>query len=60
VAGGDIVEFEPFLREMCLLYTGRVWVKLSGTDRLSRAGAPFDDTRAILRGLADHAPERVR
>jgi 2-pyrone-4,6-dicarboxylate lactonase len=42
-----------------LLDTGRVWVKLSGADRLSRTGAPFHDALPIARSLASHAPERV-
>jgi predicted TIM-barrel fold metal-dependent hydrolase len=42
-----------------LMDTGRVWVKLSGADRLSRTGAPFHDALPIARSLAAHAPERV-
>lgn len=42
-----------------LVDTGRVWVKLSGADRLSGAGAPFHDVAPLLRALVDHAPERV-
>jgi predicted TIM-barrel fold metal-dependent hydrolase len=42
-----------------LIDTGRVWVKLSGADRLSNTGAPFRDTVPIARSLARHAPERV-
>jgi predicted TIM-barrel fold metal-dependent hydrolase len=42
-----------------LLDTGRVWVKLSGADRLSRDGAPYRDAVPIARSLAEHAPERV-
>lgn len=42
-----------------LIDSGRVWVKISGADRLSRAGPPFDDAIPIAAGLARHAPERV-
>ncbi|RYC29062.1 amidohydrolase [Lichenibacterium minor] len=42
-----------------LLDTGRVWVKLSGADRLSKAGAPYRDAVPLAAGLARHAPERV-
>lgn len=42
-----------------LLNTGRVWVKLSGADRISLTGAPFRDVVPLAAGLAAHAPERV-
>jgi 2-pyrone-4,6-dicarboxylate lactonase len=42
-----------------LLDTGKVWVKLSGADRLSKDGAPYRDAIPIARSLADHAPERI-
>ena len=42
-----------------LLDTGRVWVKLSGADRLSKGGPPYRDAVPIARSLADHAPERI-
>ncbi len=42
-----------------LLDTGRVWVKLSGADRLSKAGAPYADVVPYARSLLDHAPERM-
>jgi len=42
-----------------LLDTGRVWVKLSGVERLSMIGAPFTDALAIARSLVDHGPERI-
>nr|WP_254208315.1 amidohydrolase family protein [Burkholderia multivorans] len=50
----------PSVRALCaLLDTGNVWVKLSGADRMSKAGAPFEDTLPVARRLAEHAPERV-
>jgi 2-pyrone-4,6-dicarboxylate lactonase len=42
-----------------LLDGGRVWVKLSGTDRVSKQAPPFRDAVALARALAEHAPERV-
>jgi predicted TIM-barrel fold metal-dependent hydrolase len=42
-----------------LIDSGRVWVKLSGADRMSNTGAPFDDALPIARNLAAHAPDRV-
>jgi len=42
-----------------LLDRGNVWVKLSGSDRLSAAGAPFTDALPFAQRLAAHAPERV-
>jgi 2-pyrone-4,6-dicarboxylate lactonase len=42
-----------------LLDTGRVWVKVSGVDRVSRLGPPYDDAVELARALVEHAPERV-
>ena len=42
-----------------LLDGGRIWVKLSGTDRVSKQAPPFRDAVALARALAEHAPERV-
>ena len=42
-----------------LLDTGKVWVKLSGTDRASNQAPPFRDAVALARILAQHAPDRV-
>ncbi len=42
-----------------LLDRGNVWVKLSGTDRVSSEPPPFRDAVALARNLAEHAPERV-
>ncbi|WP_144111706.1 amidohydrolase family protein [Paraburkholderia sp. BCC1886] len=42
-----------------LLDTGKIWVKLSGSDRLSKTGRPYHDAAALARSLAEHAPERV-
>jgi len=42
-----------------LLDTGNVWVKVSGSDRLSQTGAPFSDALPFAQSLTEHAPERV-
>jgi 2-pyrone-4,6-dicarboxylate lactonase len=42
-----------------LLDSGRVWIKLSGADRISKAGAPYHDVLPYARSLAAHAPERM-
>jgi predicted TIM-barrel fold metal-dependent hydrolase len=42
-----------------LLDSGRVWVKLSGTDRVSKQAPPFRDAVLLARTLAEHAPERI-
>lgn len=55
-AGLDSPAVQTLLR---LLDTGRVWVKLSGCDRISIEGAPYHDAAALARKLADHAPDRV-
>jgi 2-pyrone-4,6-dicarboxylate lactonase len=42
-----------------LLDTGNVWVKLSGTDRITKQAYPYADAVPFARELAAHAPERV-
>lgn len=42
-----------------LLDRGNVWVKLSGADRLATAPPSMEDSVALARMLAEHAPERV-
>ncbi len=42
-----------------LLDTGHVWLKLSGVDRVSLTGAPYDDGLELAALLAAQAPERV-
>lgn len=42
-----------------LLDTGRVWVKTSGIDRVSRQGPPYHDGVALAADLVARAPERV-
>ncbi len=42
-----------------LLDRGNIWVKLSGTDRITRQATPYHDAVPFARALADHAPERI-
>jgi 2-pyrone-4,6-dicarboxylate lactonase len=42
-----------------LLDRGNVWVKLSGTDRITKQTYPYADAVPLARALAAHAPERV-
>ena len=42
-----------------LVDRGNVWVKLSGTDRITREPYPYADAVPFARALAAHAPERV-
>ncbi|WP_199720679.1 amidohydrolase family protein [Azospirillum cavernae] len=42
-----------------LLDSGRVWLKLSGAERLSKAHAPYDDVAPMARRLVGHAPNRL-
>lgn len=50
----------PAIDALCrLLDSGRVWVKLSGGDRLTRQRAPYTEALPIARRLAVHAPERT-
>lgn len=50
----------PALKTLrALVDGGRVWVKLSGADRLSAAGAPYGDVAPIAARIFRHAPERM-
>ena len=42
-----------------LLDTGKVWVKVSGIDRVSRQGPPYDDAVTLAAMFVEYAPERV-
>lgn len=55
-AGDD----DPSLRKVLeLLKRGNVWVMLSLTEKVSRAGPPWDDVVPIVRRLIEAAPHRV-
>ena len=55
-AGINTPEVDSILE---LMDTGRVWIKVSGIDRLSVQGAPYDDAVELAAKLVRHAPERV-
>ena len=42
-----------------LLDTGKVWVKLSGIDRISKQDPPFHDAVALARVIARQAPQQI-
>ena len=54
------VESRPFrlLRDL-LAGDGKFWVKVSGPERLSRAGPPYADVEPVARELLRIAPERT-
>jgi 2-pyrone-4,6-dicarboxylate lactonase len=54
--GADGAAFMALRR---LLDSGKVWVKLSGIDRVSREEPPFRDAIALARVIAREAPERI-
>lgn len=59
VVARDGLEQEPFRRLLTLLKDERAWVKISGPERVSCAGPPFDDAIPFVRALIEAAPERV-
>ena len=44
---------------LALLRAGRVWVKVSGANRVSRAGGGFEDAVAVIRALVEANPARA-
>ena len=44
---------------LCMLETGRVWVKLSAPMRSTREEFPYPSMRAFAQALVRHAPERI-
>jgi predicted TIM-barrel fold metal-dependent hydrolase len=54
--GVDQPAFQTVLR---MLDTGRVWVKLSGPMRCSKAEPPYADMTPFARALVAHNPERL-
>ena len=52
--------YSPSVRALQdLLDTGDVWVKVSGVDRVSQLGPPYEDAVALAALLVQHAPDRV-
>jgi 2-pyrone-4,6-dicarboxylate lactonase len=56
----DGIDQKPF-QELLALMRGneRAWVKVSGAERISKAGAPFTDAVPFASALIEAAPERV-
>ncbi|MEJ1969169.1 MAG: amidohydrolase family protein [Rhizomicrobium sp.] len=57
-ADADISQ-PAFRRLLALSQDPRIWVKLSGADRSSAAGAPYADALPFLQALIGRAPDRV-
>jgi predicted TIM-barrel fold metal-dependent hydrolase len=58
---GRIDPLEPRQRDALLAVAGRanVWVKISGLERVSRAGAPYEDVRPVVEALIQASPGRL-
>ncbi len=54
--GHDHPDYQAFLDH---LRTGRYWTKISGSDRNTRIGAPYSDTRDYMKAIVAAAPEQV-
>jgi 2-pyrone-4,6-dicarboxylate lactonase len=59
VDGAEGTDGKAFNALRGLLDTGKVWVKLSGADRVSKQKPPYRDAVVLAHTLARHAPERV-
>lgn len=57
VAAG--LEQEPFGVLCDLMKRNNFWVKLSGADRLTKTGPPYQDVAPFARRIAEIAPQRV-
>jgi 2-pyrone-4,6-dicarboxylate lactonase len=56
----DGIDQEPFRYLLDLMRrNGAAWVKISGAERLTADGPPYDDVVPFARALVDVAPERV-
>ena len=53
------IEQEPFVILCELMRRPNFWMKLSGADRLAKAGPPYDDVAPFYRRMAAIAPDRV-
>lgn len=60
VRAADGVDQEPFRNLLDLLAVNRgAWVKISGAERISAVGPPYEDVVPFGRALVDVAPDRV-
>jgi predicted TIM-barrel fold metal-dependent hydrolase len=53
------VSQQPFSILLELLRRGNFWVKLSGADRITRAGFPYDDVALFAKKLVEVAADRM-
>lgn len=53
-AGADITRFKRLLDA-----NPHIWAKVSGAERLSPMGPPFDDFVEVIRPVVEHYPDRV-
>ena len=53
------VDQEPFGMLCALMKKKNFWTKISGADRLTKKGSPYDDVAPFARRLAEIAPERL-
>ena len=53
------VEQEPFSLLCEMMQRENVWTKVSGADRLTKQGPPYDDVAPFARRLAEIAPDRL-
>jgi len=53
------LEQATFQRLLRLLQNDRIWVKVSGCDRITRTGPPYADALAFARKLVTECPDRV-
>lgn len=59
VDAGLGLEQAPFQRLLGLMGDERFWVKVSGCDRITRAGPPYADALPFARKLVEEFPDRV-
>jgi predicted TIM-barrel fold metal-dependent hydrolase len=53
------VDQEPFSALCALMKKKNFWTKISGADRLTKKGYPYDDVASFAQRLAEIAPERL-
>lgn len=53
------VGYPGFQKFLDRLKTGRYWCKISGADRNTRRGAPYDDTEEFMKALVKANPDRI-
>jgi len=51
---------DPGFRELCrMVGAGEAWVKISGADRLTARGEPYDDVAPFMKALVTANPDRL-